>query len=140
MAVVRDIIVSILKADIPNLVNHYSHMDDMPENWGWKYRLCYKQPKRIEKNSRIFFVCEYKIIAYGIILKTDFNEELNNYFFRGELWAHRDKTIIMWRYTRWYKKPIEYKKKIGVYKTKYINMERLLKGQAEPEVSKERWI
>jgi len=143
-----NIAVEIQKGEEKNLVNNYP---DFPhDDWGWKYAVLNKKPKifkvsvgrvtnALPLHEKIYFLLEEHIIAYGLVLKAYIVDDEMMIDYSNKLWVYKNKCLIRYKETYWYKEPIPCKKHIEQYHFKYINLKRILKGKPEPEVSKTVW-
>jgi len=104
---------------------------------GYVFRMVKKQPKKLIKYDKMYFIHNDKLVGYGINHNCLMIDDEVNSEETGRLYRHLGMYIIGWKKHCWYEKAYE----CGIIKKpdtwKYFDLKRWLKGRKESEIIKE---
>jgi len=124
-----DIVINIEEGEYQALINDKRDFNKQP---GYHFHVCYKRPKKTAPGDKMYFQHDNKIMGYCDILSIKkINDEVQTQLV-GQLWRYKNKIIITWLKSCWYKKPIKYIKDIKKWKFKYFDLQKLLGNNKEP--------
>ncbi len=131
MKQIKDIVVNINENELASLVNDTRDFNIQP---GYHFHACLKRPNDRILEGRMYFEHDGRIMGYGLVNDITKIDDEQQTSVTGMLWRLKNKTIITWNKSEWYKIPIDYGSSIKHFAYKYINLKKLLKDRKEPEL------
>jgi len=126
-----DIIIPIVGDELIALMNDRRDFHKQP---GWHFHVCWKRPKKAYTDDRLFFHHDNKIMGYTEILSVMKIDDEVQTTLAGQLWQHKNKIIITWLQSKWYKMPIEYIMNVKLWRFKYFDLKKCLGDRKEPGI------
>ena len=128
---VKDIVVNINENELASLVNDTRDFNTIP---GYHFHACLKRPNNRILKGKMYFEHDGRIMGYGLVNDITKIDDEQQTSVTGLLWRLKNKTIITWNKSEWYKTPIDYGSSIKHFAYKYFNLKKLLGDRKEPEL------
>ena len=127
-----DIVVGLSEEYYISLLNDLRNFKDCER--GYHFYILKKNPKKmIPRQNKIYYLRDNKIVGYGVVKGIKLIDDETQCNFKGVLWMHKGWFIVAWALSFWYVEGIPVYIYIKQFGFKYFNLEKVLKGQKEPE-------
>ena len=127
----KDIVVNINENELASVVNDTRDFNTIP---GYHFHACLKRPNDRILKGKMYFEHDGRIMGYGLVNEITKIDDEQQTSVTGLLWRLKNKTIIIWNKSEWYKTPIDYGSSIKHFAYKYFNLKKLLGDRKEQEL------